>query len=211
MPMQDEPIKNQQKEWQVKLLEQGLEQLGQAMIIVSSRVEVVYVSKAANAILTADRGVQVADGKLTANLGPDNRRLQEAIELIVAEGNPQHANINTYVHRNDYTRPIMLSISKMPKSELERRNGHHAMVLIKDLNLNQEHWLDRLKIEYGLAPRETECVSLVAEGRDISDVAEIMEIGKETVRQYMKSVYKKMKVHKQHELVSLALEYRRNR
>jgi DNA-binding NarL/FixJ family response regulator len=45
----------------------------------------------------------------------------------------------------------------------------------------------------------------------VQEVAEVMEICTETVRQYLKSVFKKMDVRKLHELVSLALEYRRNR
>lgn len=200
-----------QNEWQVELLGQGLDQLGQAIIIVSCRGGVVYVSKAAESILAADRGIKVSDEHIVADLSPDNRRLQETIAMVIRGDALQQTNLNVYIHRDDFTRPLMVSVNKMPKSQLERREGHHAMLLIKDLNLNQEFWLDRLKVEYQLAPRETQCVALLAEGRDVADVSEIMNIGKETVRQYMKNVYKKMKVHKQHELVSLALEYRRNR
>ncbi len=144
-------------------------------------------------------------------LMPDNKRLQEAIQLAIQEKPGECGVFNVFVHRDDYVRPISLTISKMVKNMDERRQGHHALVLIKDLNLNQEFWTDRLKDEYHLSPREVECVSLLSEGRDLKDVAELMQIGIETVRQYMKNIYKKMGVHKQHELVSLALEYRRNR
>jgi len=208
--LQQESEHNKQSEWHAQLLAQGLDQLGQAMIIVSCRAEVVYVSKSANAILDEKRGIDVTDGHISAELSADDKRLQDAVARVIQEDDTQ-ANQNVYIHRDDFTRPLMLSVNKMPKSEQERREGHHALILIKDLNLNQEFWLDRLREEYHLAPRETQCVALLAEGNDLSDVAEIMDIGKETVRHYMKSVYKKMKVHKQHELVSLALDYRRNR
>lgn len=209
--MSESLLNTNQQLWQAKLLEQGLEQLGQAMLIVSCRGDVVFSSKAAEAILAADRGLKVQGGKLIADLPADNQRLQQALESATKELLDAGNIFNLYVHRNDYVRPISLTISKMVKSEAERRQGHHVLVLIKDLNLNQEFWADRLREEYRLSPREMQCVSLLSEGRDLKDVAELMTIGIETVRQYIKNIYKKMGVHKQHELVSLALEYRRNR
>lgn len=209
--MTDTPLNTNHQLWQAKLLQQGLEQLGQAMLIVSCRGDVVFSSKAAEAILASDRGLKLDGGKLVANLSADNQRLQQAL-LMATQDKLDAGNVfNLYVHRNDYVRPISLTISKMLKSEAERRQGHHVLVLIKDLNLNQEFWADRLREEYRLSPREVQCVSLLSEGRDLKDVAALMAIGIETVRQYIKNIYKKMGVHKQHELVSLALEYRRNR
>lgn len=203
-------IGDNHQEWQAKLLGQGLDQLGQAMLIVSSRGEVVFASRAAEEILTADRGIRVESGQLIADMVPDNQRLQQAIQSAIEEES-QCNSLGLYVHNNERARPINLMISKMPKAPDERRQGHHALVLIKDLNSNQAFWADRLKDEYKLSPREVQCVELLSEGRDLKDLSEIMEIGIETVRQYLKNIYKKMGVHKQHELVSLALEYRRNR
>jgi DNA-binding CsgD family transcriptional regulator len=202
--------RNTDQKWQVRILEQGMAQLGQAMLIVSCRGVVVFSSKAAEKLINANVGLSVMGQQLVADLAPDNTRLQEAIESATQEDN-QGNTFGVYIHRMDGTRPLHLSISRMPKTDEERRYGHHVLILIKDLNLNQTFWADRLKEEYKLSPREMQCVSLLSEGRDLKDVAEIMEIGMETVRQYMKNIYKKMGVHKQHELVSLALEYRRNR
>jgi DNA-binding CsgD family transcriptional regulator len=209
--MVEELGKGRQQHWQAKILGQGLDQLGQAMLIVSCRGEVVFASKAAEAILEANRGIRIENGKLIADMTPDNMRLQEAIQCAIQEDLDEGLAATLYVHHNGNSRPINLTISKIPKNEEERRQGNHALVLMKDLNLNQTFWADRLRDEYRLSPREMQCVTLLSEGRDLKDLAALMEIGIETVRQYMKNIYKKMGVHKQHELVSLALEYRRNR
>ncbi len=150
--MSESLLNTNQQLWQAKLLEQGLEQLGQAMLIVSCRGDVVFSSKAAEAILAADRGLKVQGGKLIADLPADNQRLQQALESATKELLDAGNIFNLYVHRNDYVRPISLTISKMVKSEAERRQGHHVLVLIKDLNLNQEFWADRLREEYRLSP-----------------------------------------------------------
>lgn len=204
----EEALSTQQ--WQARLLQQGVAQLGQAMIIVTCRGDVMFLSKTAEQILSGQLGLSVLQGKLHADLEPDNLRLQAAIHSAINEDDDINAT-GVYIHREDCARPIYLTIARMSKTEQERRQGHHVLILIKDLNLNQAFWADRLKEEYKLSTREMQCVALLSEGRELKDLATLMEIGIETVRQYMKNIYKKMGVHKQHELVSLALEYRRNR
>lgn len=197
--------------WREKILEQGLAQLGQAMLIVSGRAEVLFASIAAEQLLTNQNGLKVVDNHLLAELPPDNVRLQKAIVSVISSKNLQQNTISLYIHRKQQPKPYHLSVSRMTRQINERRDGYSALILIKDLNLNYDHWLDRLKEEFHLSPREIECVVLLTERRDVLEIAEVMEVCVETVRQYVKNAFKKMDVQKQHELVSLALEYRRNR
>lgn len=197
--------------WREKILEQDLAQLGQAMLIVSGRAEVLFASIAAEQLLTNQNGLKVVDNHLLAELPPDNVRLQKAIVSVISSKNLQQNTISLYIHRKQQPKPYHLSVSRMTRQINERRDGYSALILIKDLNLNYDHWSDRLKEEFHLSPREIECVVLLTERRDVLEIAEVMEVCVETVRQYVKNAFKKMDVQKQHELVSLALEYRRNR
>lgn len=197
--------------WREKILEQGLAQLGQAMLIVSGRAEVLFASMAAEQLLANQNGLKVVDNHLLAELTPDNVRLQKAIVSVISSKNLQQNTISLYIHRKQQPKPYHLSVSRMTRQINERRDGYSALILIKDLNLNYDHWSDRLKEEFHLSPREIECVVLLTERRDVLEIAEVMEVCVETVRQYVKNAFKKMDVQKQHELVSLALEYRRNR
>ncbi|MBX9676114.1 MAG: helix-turn-helix transcriptional regulator [Methylotenera sp.] len=202
---------NHDNSWRVKMLEQGLAHLGQALVIVSSRAEVLFASHAAEILLKNQNGLAVINQQLTAELPPDNVRLQNAINIAIDAQHTQDNSISIYIHRNQHPRPYYLSISRMQKQADERRDGHNVMILIKDLSLNYEFWTERLSAEFGLSRREVECVVLLTERRSAKEVSEVMNISTETVRQYIKNVFKKMDVQKQHELVSLALEYRRNR
>ena len=197
--------------WRTKMLEQGLAQLGHALLIVSSRGEVQFASESAETILTKDCGLSIINQKLMAELEPDNFRLQNAIQSATDGNCVQENSIGIYIHRNQYPRPFYLVLSRLLKQGEERRDGHSVFILIKDLSLNIERWADRLKSSFDLSPREVECAVLLTERRGVEEIAEVMEISIETVRQYIKSMFKKMDVRKQHELVSLALEYRRNR
>lgn len=202
---------NQDISWRIKMLEQGLAHLGQALIIVSSRSDVLFASNAAEILLNKQNGLKVVNQKLCAELIPDNLRLQNAINAAIDTQLSQDNAISIYIHRNQHPRPYYLSISRMQKQTDERRDGHCVLILVKDLSLNYEFWTERLSAEFGLSRREVECVVLLTERRSTKEVSEVMSISTETVRQYIKNVFKKMDVQKQHELVSLALEYRRNR
>lgn len=207
----DNAQSNQDDSWRIKMLEQGLAHLGQALIIVSSRAEVLFASGAAEVLLKNQHGLSVINQQLIADLLPDNTRLQNAIRTAIDANHTQENSISLYIHRSQHPKPYYLSISRMQKQEDERRDGHTVMILVKDLSLNYEYWTDRLSAEFNLSRREVECVVLLTERRSTAEVSEVMGISTETVRQYIKNVFKKMDVQKQHELVSLALEYRRNR
>ena len=210
---ENEFLKNQAQElkWRIKMLEQGLAHLGQALIIVSNRSEVLFASKAAELLLKKKQGLVMIDRHLNAELIPDNIRLQKAISTAIDNNLSQDNSISIYVHRDQQPRPYCLSFSRMQKQTEERRDGFNVLILIKDLSLNFEHWADRLGAMFGLSRREVECVILLTERRNTIEVSEVMNISTETVRQYIKNIFKKMDVQKQHELVSLALDYRRNR
>lgn len=203
--------KNLQDSWREKILEQGLTQLGIAVMILSGRGEVLYASKATLDLLANQNGLKVIGNHLIADLAPDNARLQKAIGTAVDPQHQQPNAVSLYVHRNQQPKPYHLSVSRMHNQESERRESHNVLLLIKDLNLNYDHWTDRLKEEFNLSPREIECVILLTERREVRELAEVMEVSIETIRQFIKNIFKKMDVQKQHELVSLALEYRRNR
>ena len=51
----------QDEGWRIKMLEQGLANLGQALIIVSSRAEVLFASNAAEILLKNQHGLTVVN------------------------------------------------------------------------------------------------------------------------------------------------------
>lgn len=199
------------QDWHLKILEQGFMQLGQALVIVTNRGFIEFVSAAANKFLDTKSGLSIIHNHLVAELAPDNHRLQNAIDTVIDVKTTRDHSVGIYIHRTQHPKPYYLTVSRMSKQLDDRRDGHNALILIKDLEQNYESWASRLKEEFALSPREIECVVLLTERRDVAEVAQVMDVCKETVRQYVKNTFKKMDVQKQHELVSLALEYRRNR
>ena len=60
---------------------------------------------------------------------------------------------------------------------------------------------------YGLTPRESEVIVLLAYGRTLSIIARDLQIAKGTARTHIENIYRKLDVHKQQELIDLVEAY----
>ncbi|WP_232050874.1 LuxR C-terminal-related transcriptional regulator [Arabiibacter massiliensis] len=61
--------------------------------------------------------------------------------------------------------------------------------------------------DYGLTPRESEVIVLLAYGRTLSIIARDLQIAKGTARTHIENIYRKLDVHKQQELIDLVESY----
>ncbi|MEG0620171.1 MAG: LuxR C-terminal-related transcriptional regulator [Raoultibacter sp.] len=60
---------------------------------------------------------------------------------------------------------------------------------------------------YGLTPRESEVIVLLARGRTLAIIARDLQIAQGTARTHMENIYQKLDVHKQQELIDLVEHY----
>ena len=58
--------------WSIKILEQGLANLVQSLVIMSSRAEILFASNITEVLLKNQSGLTVINQKLTAELSPDS-------------------------------------------------------------------------------------------------------------------------------------------
>ena len=59
-----------------------------------------------------------------------------------------------------------------------------------------------MRIRFGLTPRETDIAVALGGGRSIASIAEGLSLAKETVRVHVKSIFAKLGVRRQSEVVS---------
>jgi DNA-binding CsgD family transcriptional regulator len=195
----------------VSVLERGLSQLGQGIILLSKLGQVLYMTDVANEVLDKNDGLMIKDGGLFGVLEQDNERLQHMRDLVTRQSSEDTSYKNFYIHRNNEKKPYLLLISKMSLGSNVQQQDEGVLIIIKDTDANRAHWQERLKSIFGLTNRESYFVGLLAEGRNIKEIGLVMDIAEDTARQYLKSCFKKMGVNKQHELVCLALDSFRNR
>ena len=194
----------------VSVLEQGLSQLGQGIILTSKNGQVIFSTDVANEILLKKDGLIIKDGALHGVVEPDNARLQQMRESVLKDADDEQSYKSFYIHRNNQQKPYLLLMSKMGRCS-KSAGGDCVLIIVKDTHANTAYWQERLKTQFGLTNREADFTVYLTEGRNIKEISMVMGIAEDTVRQYLKNCFKKMDVNKQHELVCLALDIVRKR
>ncbi len=195
----------------VCVLEQGLSQLGQGIILLSKLGHVLFVTDVANEMLQQHDGLTIVDGLLVGILPQDDERLQQMKMATLKESAQEQNYKSFYIHRSNQKKPYLLLISKMGLGGVHEHSDEAILIIIKDTHANAAYWQGRLKRIFGLTKREADFVVLLTEGRNIKEIGVVMGIAEDTARQYLKNCFKKMEVNKQHELVCLALDSVRKR
>ena len=195
----------------VSVLEQGLSQLGQGIILLSKLGHVLFVTDVAESMLQQHDGLTIMDGVLVGILPQDDERLQLMKTATLKESTQEQTYKSFYIHRSNQKKPYLLLISKMSLGSEHEENDEAILIIIKDTHANAAYWQVRLRRIFRLTKREADFVVLLTEGRNIKEISIVMSIAEDTARQYLKNCFKKMEVNKQHELVCLALDSVRKR
>lgn len=195
----------------MSVLEQGLSQLGQGIILLSNLGRVLFITDVANEMVQEKDGLNIKEGVLTGMLKPDHARLQQMREAVLRDPELEQGYKSFYIHRNNQKKPYLLLMSKMNAETIPSKVDEGVLIIIKDTHANAAHWQERLKKIFRLTNREADFVVWLTEGRTIKEISTVMSIAEDTARQYLKNCFKKMEVNKQHELVCLAMDSLRKR
>lgn len=96
----------------------------------------------------------------------------------------------------------------MRTSRKEKSTGEASAVAIADTGAGRlEQHCASVARDYGLTPRESEVIVLLAYGRTLSIIARDLQIAKGTARTHIENIYRKLDVHKQQELIDLVETY----
>jgi len=93
---------------------------------------------------------------------------------------------------------VLVANSDAPERELDLLWREKALELqLYALHIHeayQEIAFSELKNDFGISPRERECLQLLAVGKDLWDVSDALSLSTETVRNYLRSARKKLGV-----------------
>jgi len=193
-------------------LEQALDSLNQALLILNQQQHVVYASSHADGILALNDGLATRNGMLSATVGADDAHLRMHLGKLGSSEASSGGKGELRIHRPSGKMPYKLRITPLQPGKKEAGDAQSgALVIIQDTHANYEAWFDRLMERYNLTPRECECTIQLAEGYTMAEVAERMDISRQTLRQHLKHAFQKTGTHKQHELVGIALQMLRKR
>lgn len=189
----------------------ALDSLGQPLIVLCGKGEILHASPQAMHILAENDGLLAAEARLRASLDNDDLKLQTALGSLF-RGNGMPGKPELLMHRPSGKTPYKVRISpfRMPE-DVSLKNLHGALVLIHDAHANHTAWQHRLRERFKLTPRECECAVMLADGCNLPEIAERMSISTQTLRQHLKHAMQKTGTHKQHELAGIVMQMHRKR
>ena len=177
----------------------------QALVILDRSGYALFVNKTATALLDQADGVALKFGRFVFNDVAMQAKLEAAVRQALTENAAPDPPLRTEisVSRTSGGAPYELSVVAI------RRPSHRALlpdrpgclVLIDDPTAPHPSSPDRLVRLYGLTSAEARvCEALVAVG-SVNEVAEMLHITPNTTRGHLKSVYSKMRVANQAQLM----------
>jgi DNA-binding CsgD family transcriptional regulator len=199
------------------MLNQVLNQLGMAALVVSQDFDVMFLSAAAKNILDQADGLFIADNRLQTSVTLEGTQLKKLMDDTIRAdaqngGDNTHGiNLEMQVSRPSRKQPLHLRIMPLHASNPESVEARHVIIMIRDLEANCTGLLKRLKDNFHLTPRECECAVMLAEGLPLGKIAKQLDISEQTIRLHLKHMFIKMNVSKQHELVAKLLHLQRKR
>lgn len=175
-----------------------------ALLDQNGRVSI--ATPAAEALFDASFGIR--DRFLWAANLADRQKLDSLASRARARNEP--LPVRTFTLRaNGPGRPIQVDVSRVEGAGLDELPGARLLLVFREPAEGDAGLAQRLCDTYGLTPAEADVVMLFGDGLGILQIAARRNVTELTIRQQMKSVYRKMGVHRQVDLLSLLVSLRR--
>ncbi len=167
-----------------------------------------FVSKRAKAILDQDDGIMLKNGQLLTTL-PCNgislgKLIDNALGMLLGSSS-EHAGA-LRVKRSSGKRPYELLVTPLFEqsfSSIGRTSG--AAVFLSDPDADIQTPGEILRSLYGLTQAEMRVALLLVQGLSSAEVANELEISRETFKSHLKHIFRKTDTRRQGELVGVLL------
>lgn len=154
---------------------------------------------AALSLLTPD--VHIKEGRLTAAVSWNQRKIDRGLTRALTERRPSLFTV--LAEDKDSLRLLFVPIVGLA---LDVFHAAAALVIVLDVSRSSkvsEETLDVLARSVALTRRETDVARIIAAGRTPRDAANQLQISYETARLHLKTVFAKVGIQRQSELVAL--------
>lgn len=209
-------------------LRQSVESVGVAMVSVDAMGRVIRMSLAAQRLLEARDGLEVLGGRLVASRPEEQMRLEALIVGAAQTGSgakngrriavgrkasPQAASGlvsaasggGVVVARRAPKAALQVVVSPFRSAEILLEDRPAALVFLKDPDAAPASRGELLVSMYGLSPMEGRVADLLSAGLEVREIGERLGLTEQTVRFYLKAVFRKMGARRQSDVVRLAV------
>jgi len=169
--------------------------------------QVMAMTPQAEALLSDGRFLKLQLNCLTAELSQDSLALDQAIREAVAglqrPGLPLMKSLFIRSLQGEQTPDtIIVDVISLPVRPFAFSFTPRALVLVRGLNRDDQQLIAALKTAFLLTEAEAQVAMQLANGQKPEDIADSRRVSVATIRSQIKSIYEKMGINRQGELVT---------
>ena len=116
---------------------------------------------------------------------------------------PKTPTGNVIVVRRQFKRPILIRLLPVHGPARSPFLGARTILILRDMEATRRPPVQIIAEAFSLSPAEAKVASMVAAGSSPEEIADALELSRETVRNQIKAVFGKTNVHRQNELAAL--------
>jgi DNA-binding CsgD family transcriptional regulator/PAS domain-containing protein len=189
----------------------ALDMVDMGIVLLNKAGRVMFVNRAADAVLSDGDHVRLAGDVLIPTDLNDAVKLQVAVnhalagnaELATGRGHQRRAPILA-LRPDKSERSLLLCIFPAAEPAIGPEDAA-LMIFMLDPNRDFDDQLQPVCKLYGLSPVETRLVCLITAGASLQQAASTMKIKEQTARSYLKMIFMKTETKRQADLVRLML------
>lgn len=183
----------------------ALSKMMMGVITVDAGKRVTYTNPVAQGILEKHPSLELINGHLRASSPAEYERLRELMDLAIAGGQTPGRDLAMALHHPEREFPLTVMLAPLaPDEEMASRGESGALVVyICDPESSINIPADALKSIYGMTDSEAGVATMIVNGLTIKEISRVNDVSVETVRSQLKSVFTRMGVKKQQDVIRL--------
>jgi DNA-binding CsgD family transcriptional regulator len=191
-------------EKKARVIEETLNGLSAAIVLLDHKGYVIFANKLAEALFKSQTYLRLSSTGLRAAQPAEDKRLASIIHSAVTTGtgNGGHSGGTISISRGAVQSPMHVLVSPLRTETLYFGKSVPAVaIFISDPEREPclpAEWLQHL---YDLTPAEARLAHLLVSGNDLKQAAEELRVGISTVRSQLKSIFAKTNTSRQSDLI----------
>jgi DNA-binding CsgD family transcriptional regulator len=161
------------------------------------------MTPAADQLLSGTRRIWVRDGHIETPVPLETRRIAEAIHHAVEHRKSEATLLLPPLNESQH--PLRLAIHATPRQPWNMGVIPAAIIVLQDGAVPANTRRARVMEQYELTPAEADIVVALAEGNSRSHIAQLRNVSIATIRTQLKTIYQKLGVAREAELVARAM------
>ncbi|MEJ5166715.1 MAG: helix-turn-helix transcriptional regulator [Thermoanaerobaculia bacterium] len=198
-------IRIQKRDCYLDILKRAIEFEGKGIIIIDKNLNVIFLNKIAEAILSSKEGLEITKYGLEINDPVFSIHFKKSLKKIFNSENDVKEDFIFAIPKKDKTIPVVVQVIPISEKLYVKENQRYALIILYDASYYPTPDPEFLTRVFRFTSQEKNIAILLTKGMDLKEISEELKISLHTVRTHLKHIYSKTNTARQAELMKLLL------